>query len=279
MDQVRQQHSFWVETRAGARWVLVAGLACLLTGIGCTTTTFTVDGLEPVSEAVAKRDLGVDYLGTGRTALAIRELSTSLSLDSSDPQTHLWLGEAYRRKGRVETAEKYLVEAIEKAEKKGDSQTAQDARLNLSALLSQMGRYEDSLEICEELVEDPMVSAPWRPLTNCAWVLIQLGRLDEARDRLREALDYFPRFGPALLSLGIVEAKQGHRLAAIDAFERALDSRLGGAATAEANYRLGELFVAMGRRDQAVGHFRAAAERAPNLDWGAQSQAYLELLQ
>jgi Tfp pilus assembly protein PilF len=253
-------------------------LVGLLLAAGCTTTSVSLDAPPPTSVALAKRDLGIEYLNTRRTGMAIREFSASLELDADDPKTHLWLGEAYRRKGLSVEAEQYLVEAISLAVRKEDSQTLQAARLNLSALLSQMGRYEDSIEQCELLAADPTLSTPWRPITNCGWALMRLGRLDEAREHFLDALDFFPRFGPALLNLGILEAKQGHRLAAIETLERIGKARIGDSGRAEANYRLGELYVALGRRDLAMTRFRAAVEVAPSLDWGSQSQAYLDLL-
>jgi type IV pilus assembly protein PilF len=259
------------------------GLAALCFGLvcatGCATTTFvTVDDAPSVSPAVAKRDLGIDYLSSGRTAMALRQLVASLELDPSDPKTHLWLGESYRRKGQVEVAEEFFLEALELAsERGGDIRTKHEAQLNLSALLSQVGRYEDSLAFCEALASDPMLSTPWRPLTNCGWALMKLGRFEEARAHFRDALDYFPNYGPALLNLGVLDAKQGHNLAAIRNFERALD-RLNASGRAEANFRLGEIFMAMGRRDRAIEHFSAAVKIAPDLDWGSQSQAYLDLL-
>ena len=271
----RIQHSLLRSiTRLGGMWVGVL----LLSLAGCATTTVSLDETPSVSPARAKRDLGVDYLSSGRTAMAIRELKASLDLDSRDAQTHLWLGEAYRRKGQVKVAEKFLLDAVRRAERNDDSTTLHEARLNLSALLSQMGRYEDSLEHCEALAEDPTLSTPWRPLTNCGWALMRLSRLDEARTHFEEALDFFPRYGPALLNLGILEAKEGHRLAAIQRLQAALEARMNASAHSEANYRLGELFVALGQRKRAVAHFQAAAESTPNLDWGSQSQAYLDLL-
>jgi tetratricopeptide (TPR) repeat protein len=257
---------------------LAIGLVGLLWAAGCTTTSVSLDPPPPTSVALAKRDLGIEYLNTRRTGMAIREFSASLELDADDPKTHLWLGEAYRRKGRSAEAEQYLVDAVRLAVRNEDPQTLQEARLNLSALLSQMGRYEDSIEQCELLAADPTLSTPWRPITNCGWALMRLGRLDEAREHFLDALDFFPRFGPALLNLGILEAKQGHRLAAIETLERIGKARIGNSGRAEANYRLGELYVALGRRDLAMTRFRAAAEGAPTLDWGSQSQAYLDLL-
>jgi len=267
--------------RTGSRGLAIC-LACvtlLITGACVTPTTYSTEDASIVSEGRAMRDLGIDYLSGGRTAMAIRHLTKSLDLDPTDPVTHTWLGEAYRRKGQSEKAEGYLLEALEISQATDDDLAEQEARLGLSALLSQMGRYEDALEHCEVLGNDPTYSKPWRPLSNCGWAMMKLGRNAEARQYFRDALDFFPRFSPALLNLGILEAEEGHRLAAIKLLDKALDSgRLNGSGHAEANYRLGEIYVALGRRDKAVEHFSLAAKIAPNADWGSQSQAYLDLL-
>ena len=276
-----QNRSLKVSFAAHRVALVAAALMALLASTGCVTTTTNAAGPDSfaLSEAEAKRDLGVDYLSTHRTGMAIRELTRSLELDDSDPKTHLWLGEAFRRKGQTEVAEGHLRDSIRLAKRREDAETKQHAQLNLSALLSQLGRFEESLEFCEALAADPTISTPWRPLTNCGWALMKLGRLDDAKARFQEALSFFPRFSPALLNLGILEAKQGHQVAAIRALEKALDSgRLSASGHAEANYRLGELFVGLGRRDKAVDHFKAAAKIAPDEDWGSQSQAYLDLL-
>lgn len=256
-----------------------AGISVFLASGCAVQTTYTTDSSSVVPESQAKRDLGIDYLSAGRTAMAIRDLLASLEMDSSDPQTHLWLGEAYRRKGQTAKAEGYLNDALSIARRRGDSRAEQEAMLNLSALLSQIGRYEDALPHCEALALDPTFSTPWRPLSNCGWALMKLGRLAEARSHFEDALDFFPRFSPALLNLGILDAQEGHRLAAIKNLEKALAARrLGASGYAEANYRLGELYVALGNRAKAVEHFTAAAKVAPEADWGSQSQAYLDLL-
>ncbi|MEZ4333527.1 MAG: tetratricopeptide repeat protein [Myxococcota bacterium] len=245
---------------------------------GCVSPPIE-DEMGTVSEARAHRDLGIEYLSTGRTAMAIRELAASIEQDASDPVAHLWIGEAYRRKGQSERALAAFETAARDAAGQRDVQTEQDARLNLSALLSQIGRHADALPHCEALAEDPTFPSPWRALTNCGWALLQLGRYDEARAHFRDALEYFPRYGPALLDLGILETKQGHSLAAITSFEKAIASgRLNTSGRAEANFRLGEIFVSLGDREKAIEHFRAAVETGPMVEWGTQSQAYLDLL-
>ena len=116
--------------------VLAIGSAALLLATGCVTTTSSLDETPAVSLGQAKRDLGIEYLKTRRTGMAIREFRASLELEAEDPQTHLWLGEAYRRKGRSAEAEQHLVDAITLAARYKEPQTGQEARLNLSALLS-----------------------------------------------------------------------------------------------------------------------------------------------
>ena len=264
---------------------MLAGIlaaALIVSSVGCLMPdVVSTDSERSVTEAIAKRDLGIDYLSSKRTAMAIRELRTSIRHDPSDPQTNMWLGEAYRRRGRTEEAEAYLLDAIRLVDQEDEDElmTEQAARLTLSALLSQMGRFEDSLEHCEALAADATYPTPWRPLTNCGWALLKLGRIDEAQTHFEEALEFFPKFGPALLNLGILQAEQGHALVAISTLERALGSgRLSASALGEANFRLGEIYVGLGRRDKAVEHFRVATSKAPFADWGTQSQAYLDLL-
>jgi len=258
---------------------LVLATGMLASATGCAPVTYSLDEEPSVSESRAKRDLGVDYLSTRRTGMAIRKLQESLALDPNDGQTHLWLGEAYRRKGQTDRAEAFLRDALRLSRRAKDGDTVQQALLSLSALLSQMGEFEDAIPLCDELAEDPTFSTPWRPLTNCGFALSKLGRLEEARVRFTTALEFFPRYGPALLNMGILEAKDGHRAAAIKYLDKALDSgRLTASGHAEANFRLGEIYVSLGRRDRAVGHFQQAAKVAPEADWGSQSQAYLDLL-
>ncbi len=263
---------------AGFWRVTAIGLLILIAS-GCATVVQESETTSVMSQARARRDLGVDYLSTRRTAMAIRELRAALELDPSDPETQLWLGEAYRRKGQPDDALAAFEAAAEMAAKTKNIQAEQDARLNLSALFSQMGRHEEALTHCEALSSDPTFPSPWRPITNCGWALLQLGRYEEARTHLIRALEFFPRYGPALLNLGILETKQNHSLAAIVALEKAIASgRLSGSGRTEANFRLGELFVSLGERDKAIAHFRAAVETGPLLEWGSQSQAYLDLL-
>ena len=161
---------------AGMIRLVAVGLIVAMTN-GCATTQSVDRAAIPVSKAHAHRDLGIDYLSSQKTAMAIRELRASLEEDSADPQTHLWLGEAYRRKRESERALEVFDKAAKLASDQQDIQAEQDARLNLSGLLSQMGRHQEAIPHCEARFFPRSVSRchdrtwPLRSMKQSTWRL------------------------------------------------------------------------------------------------------------
>ena len=47
---------------------------------------------------------------------------------------------------------------------------------------------------------------------------------------------------------------------------------------AEANFRLGEIYVSLGKRNRAVEYLTAAVVKAPSGPWGRKSEQALKLL-
>jgi Tfp pilus assembly protein PilF len=254
-------------------------LAAVMGLAGCVTTTDGDEGgKDEKSLAAATRDVGIDHLAQGRTAMAIRKLKEAMSHDPDDPSTHLWLGDAYRRKGMFSEAEAELLISLKLNPDTGDF-NHQETVLNLSALYIQMKRYADTRALCQSLVDNPTFSTPWRALTNRGWAEYKLGEFAEARASYEEALDFHPRYSPAHFNLGILDQRERHFLDALRRFELALDARrLSPDGEAEANYRMAEVYVSLGRRGKAIEHFSMAVERSPYGQWGSQSKSYLELL-
>lgn len=248
---------------------------------GVIVTGCAADGPDKLSEdsrAASIRNVGIDHLQQGRTAMAIRKLVEANELNPDDPATHLALGEAYRRKGMLDRAEREYKIAIDVSPKTNDF-NRQETVLNLAALYIQMKRYEDAIAECQSLVDDPTFSSPWRPLTNMGWAAFKLGRLAEARKHFEDALDFHPRYAPANLNLGILDQAERQYLQALHRFEIAVEGdQMPADAIAEANYRMAEIYVALGKRAKAIEHFNVALERSPYGEWGTQSQSYLELL-
>lgn len=255
--------------------VLVMASGPMLACVTTTTVNGTAGDSPPMSEdrkAETRRDLGIDHLSRGRTAMAIRTLLEAERMNPLDHETHLWLGEAYRRKNLLEKAEGQMRMALEL---KPDYHAT---RLNLTGLYIQMERYEDAIRESKRLVQDPTFPTPWRALTNQAWAEFKLRRYDDARASLEMALDFHPTFWPALLNMGILENELGNRLEALERFEQVAEQEPGRSAMSETRYRMGEVFVAIGHRDRAIRYFSDAIDLRPHGPWAEQSKRYLKML-
>ena len=222
--------------------------------------------------AVAKRNVGIDYLANGRTPMAIRELQFAYELNSEDAVTTHWLGEAYRRRGLLENALEYFLMALEGIPE--DSAL----HLNLGGLYVQLKRYPEAIEQSQILIDDPTFAAPWTAYSNRGWAELQLGHVVEARRSFEEALAFRPTYWPARLNLGILDNQEGRQLQAIVNFEMVLERKLRKSAESETQYRLGATYISLGRRDKAVEYFELAAKGAPYGRWGRDSEEYLKLL-
>lgn len=245
---------------------LVLASACATPGPSAESKDFDGD-----ARARAHYKLGVEHLRLGQPALAVRELLAAQGYDAADPWIYLALAEAYRMQGRTKLAEDSLDEALRLRP------DFQEARLNLSALYIQMDRYEESIAQSHMLLQDPTFPVPWKALTNQGWAELQLGRLADARRTLELAVQYHENYWQAILNLGILEAKEGNRLDALEQFEKVLALGPGPAAEAEAHYRIAEIYVSLGNRDRAVQHLTAASS-GPSGPWGKRSEDYLKRL-
>ena len=269
------------KTRRPRAGVVLVALPLAL-GLACAKPAF-MQGTdeERFQRALAHRDLGADHLQRGDNALALRELLLSEEINPKDPITHAGLAEAYRRQGHFAEAEQHLLRCIALATNQGaagNRSTIQLARLNLSSLYVQMERYPQSIEQSQMLANDPMFAAPWLALSNQGWAEYKLGRTEQARQSLGLALQYKSDFWRALLNLGILEAGTGHPGEALRLFNRALGQKPGPLAEAEINYRIAEIYVSMGERQNALRHLTAAVQTKPSGEWGKRSEDYLKIL-
>ena len=227
----------------------------------------------PADHAAARRNIGIDHVVNGRVPIGIRELRHALTLHEDDALTHLWLGQAFLMKGRLVDAQRHAERAV------ALDPSGHEARLNVTVLYIHSGAFEQAIAESDVLVDDPTFASPWRALTNRGWALLKLQRFGEARRSLSDALEYQPRYWPALLNLGILDQIEGDFAGSLRYFEGVLEIDPGAGATAEAHYRVAEAYVSLGQRHQALQHLSRAIETSPNGRWGRQSREYLALLQ
>jgi Tfp pilus assembly protein PilF len=254
------------------RRLLFAALLALAAAPGCATNKPDPELEQRLKQAKSHLEIGIDHLENGRYALGIREFRIAESLDPRNAKIQVGLAEAYMHKGKLQEAEAHLLRALDLYP------DYHDARLSLSALYLMTGRDAECAAQARILVDDPTFPATWRALTNLGLAELAQGNEAEARKHLELAIDYNRSYWPALLALGILEKEEGRLLEAVSYFQQVLDQKPAPSARAEANYRLAEIYVALGKREQAVGHLMTAVAQAPDEQWGKKSEEYLKIL-
>lgn len=260
-------------TRSFAR--LSTGLGILLAvaiALGCATSPDPQVALNQDKKARALYNAGIQSMSEGKFAIAIRELRGAMDVSPRDPWIHWAIAEAYRRSGRFDETETHLLEALEIRPE------FQQARLNLSALYVQVGRYAEAIEHTDLLLDDPTFPVPWKALTNRGWAEYRLGQTQPARDSFLMALEYNEEHWRSFLALGILDYEAGRPIEALDWLEHVIELEPGPLAEAEANYRIGEIYVSLGNRERAVQYLTAATAKEPNGQWGRRSEDYLKRL-
>ncbi len=250
---------------------LVAIVTTLLAS-GCATSGTRAEQEANAKMARSHYDIGVDHVLNGRIEMGLREYLAAAALNPRNAEYQHALGMAYVQKEHYLEAENHLRRALEIAP------GYHDARFNLSGLLLGRQRFEEARGEAERLYADPTFPEPWRALSNRGWAEYQLGRVDQARATFALARKFNPVYWPALLNLGILESEQGNRPEAIQFYEAVLAQRPGPGAEAEVNFRLGEIYVSLGKRSRAVEHLTAAVVKAPSGRWGKKSEEALKLL-
>jgi len=245
--------------------------ASVLLSAGCATMT-PEERETQLRKADAHRNIGIDHVYNGRVAQGIRDLRFAVELREDDAYTHLWLGEAYRQKDRIEEALKHTQRSVEL------DPTNHEALMNLSVLYLHLENYEKAAKVSQQLVDDPTFVSPERAATNCGWALLKLRRFDEAKQSFSDALDFNNEFWPAILNLGILAQAEGQHKDSLRFYLEVLDRKTGPRGAAEANYRIAESYVRLGDKDRAIDHLAKAIELEPEGRWGNQSREYLQRL-
>ncbi len=229
--------------------------------------------------AINRRAIGDSKLQRGQYELAIREYRASLDLNSTDPETHFGLSEAYRQKNLLEDAEREL-----KAVLRYDRHHL-EAKLNLGVVYLQAERWDDAIRINKELIDEPVFLRPGRALVNRGWAHYKSGRLEDAVRDFRSAVAENDSNFVAHLNLGIAFYDMGESVDAIAEFQRvvkivqSVPNNPLGHVEAQARFRLAQAYVKVGNRTKALENLKVAMERGGKGEWGQKSKEYLAVLQ
>lgn len=208
-------------------------------------------------DAVAQRALGSALWETGDAQGAIRHLRAAIELAPDDATIHYDLGFVLARTGDLERSERHLKRAVEL------HPDYAEAHLMLGTLYQRHGLHEPALAHYDRVLSrDPDLVAA---RLQRALTLGELGRKPEALADLRRLSP--PRDPQERLNLasafGLLgdPARAGEQLQ-----ELAEDPEIPTRLQAQAHFNLGMLALERGAPREAIPHFRAAGELAPDFE-------------
>jgi tetratricopeptide (TPR) repeat protein len=181
-------------------------------------------------------------------AAAGARLSALAARSPEQPLYLYWLGKLDYDERRYDEAIVKLRRVIEL-----DPQSVR-AYNSLGLAFDMQGRFapaQEALEKAANLNRQQTRPSPWPP-HDLGYLLFRMNRFEEARDALRESLQYDPDFAQAHYHLGRVLEKEGDESEAIGEYEKAiaLDK-----ASAEPCYSLGLLYRKIHREADAERMF------------------------
>ncbi len=259
----------WKQSPPSAQPIVWLCVFALLLGIGCASSTRRAEDALRLRQAESHFDIGLDHISKDRVALGLRELLHAESLNPQSPRIQQALADTYLMRRKPVKAEEHYLRSLK------IEPTYHESRLNLSMLYTHLDRYEESLIQTSILVDDATFPRPWRALANKGLAEYRLGQFGEARRSLELGLDYREDYWPTLLYLGMLEVEEGRQLEGLFFFRQVLEQKPGLEVQAQANYRIGDVLIALGKRERAIGHLRAAVAQTPGGSWGLKSEEYL----
>lgn len=154
-----------------------------------------MDRISPVRSADVNTRLGVGYFERGDYQVALEKLERAVALDPAHVPAYVTLALIEEQLGRDTRARRYYREAVSLAPDDG-------ATLNsYAAFLCRQGEYPEADEMFRRSVQDPFYATREVAYTNAGSCAIRAGRLDQAEEYLREALERAPHYADALFNL------------------------------------------------------------------------------
>ena len=139
--------------------------------------------------------LGQEYLGKGEYETAQEKLKRALELDPNLQSAHTLLGILNERINRPEIAEQFYRKSLKLKPEDGAASN------NLGAFLCAQNRYDESLPLFAQAVQDPFYKTPAVAYANWGVCARKAGQREQAEESLRRALELEPRNGVALYEM------------------------------------------------------------------------------
>lgn len=245
--------------------VCVALAAC---GASKTHNTRPNDPYGSLSQSDIYVRKGIQYMEAGNYEVALQDLTRAAELDGRNSEAYNALAVLYQRLDQPADAEREFKKALSaNSENFG-------VRNNYGRFLCGQGRYAEAMSQFREVIGSKLYNSPWIALTNAGICARSAGQKGEAEQYLRQALEYDPRFAPALIEMAELSRETGQGMSARAFLERYH-------AVAEPDPR--SLWIGV-ETEAGLGNFHAARDYAktlrskfPNTKEAVQAKRYVSV--
>ena len=248
-------------------WIGIGmALAVALLVAGCATDQ------EKKQMANLHVEMAAAQLQAGNYTAGLKELLEAEKLTPDDPQIHLYLAMAYGGKGMNDDAVREAKKAIEL---KPDYSEGHNY---LGTLYLNMGQHDRAIESFNRALANPLYETPSLPLYNIGRAYYQKGDYLMALAKYDEAVSKEPK--TIILPLiekdrGVASLKAGYTNKAITHLRKSIELVPN---LAEAHYWLGEAYLTLKNRRDAVREFKTVIRLAPDSDLARTARQRLDRL-
>lgn len=173
------------------RWLGLALLAAL--------TACSSDGPSRAEEKARASDVflrkGVRYMEDGRLDQARQDFERALDFDSGNSEAHNAMAVLQERLNKPDAARKHYERAVSLNE------ANYAAVNNYSKFLCLHGEQDEGIQLLHRVLNSNLYGHPWVAQTNLGICYKSAGRLAEAEQAFRQAVEQQPAFSPALLEM------------------------------------------------------------------------------
>jgi type IV pilus assembly protein PilF len=222
----------------------------LLTVLGCVPQEFT--GSEDVRKTSEMHyQIGVNYLGEGKTPQALREFMAAQALSPKNPDIEHALGLAYQQKGLNDQAIQQYNNALYLDPK------LTEARNNLGTVLLAKGLYDEAIAQFEFCLKDNLYTTPEKAAYNLGLAYYKKNDIDKSIQYYQRAVQLKGDNVNAMYNLAYILEEKKDFSKALEQYRKVVTIE---PSFKEAHYRLGMLYDQQGDCPKGVESLQKAIE-------------------
>ena len=247
------------------RLVVIAVVASFLLTIACSGPQQRDEEL--IEQSRYHFELAQGHYRASEIPVAIRELLTSLDLNPDNVDALFLLGFIHHGRREFAEAERRYARAVDLAPERYDIQN------NLGTVFLEQSRWEEALEVYEDLISEPTYMTPGHAHNNLGWAHYNQGRCREALDHFDFAIMFQPDHCLAYNNRGLALECVGDVREASRAYEGAVERC---ATYQEPRYRLAMLLLQLDRQvERAYTLLEECNDIMPESDYGRRCLEWL----